>query len=116
MAAVRWAGGGQVGMAMPRRVEGWGRRLACGLLVCACAAVTLCHGVLASAEDEPVEAAVETAKAESCETDAARRSLSGWVVLQWTVLMALARCVGQPCAGAGWLAGALPPSCGSCLL
>lgn len=60
-----------------------------GLLVCALVLlVTLCAG------SAPAEEEAAAAKAESCETGTgAKEPLSAWVVLQWTVVMALARCV-----------------------
>jgi hypothetical protein len=63
-----------------------GAHVARGLLVSALVLVTLC------AASEPAAAA---AKAESCDSETGtgvKEPLSAWVVCQWTVVMALARC------------------------
>jgi hypothetical protein len=76
-----------------------GSSRACGAraLLGALAAIALCASSALGAADGGA-AAVETAEtaAESCETGKAHGgSLSAWIVLQWTLVMALARCVGQ---------------------
>lgn len=76
-----------------------GSSRACGAraLLGALAAIALCASSALGAADGGA-AAVETADtaAESCETGKAHGgSLSAWIVLQWTLVMALARCVGQ---------------------
>ena len=77
-----------------------GRSAGCGwcsnstvVLVGAFAASGLCASVLGAAEDGDAVAAAKVA--DSCETGGADSSLplTGWVVLQWTLVMALARCV-----------------------
>lgn len=62
------------------------------VLVGALTVVALCNSVLGEAEE-----AADTPKAESCETEKPSGILSGWIVLQWTLVMALARCVGLLC-------------------
>ncbi len=84
---------------MAGRPAGCGRRSnSTAVLVGALAAAALCASVLGAAEDSDATAADTEAAAKaagSCETGDAGSSLplTGWVVLQWTLVMALARCV-----------------------
>ena len=86
--------------AMVDRPAGSGRACGARVLMGALAAIALCATSALGAADSDASgvATTETAKAaaDSCETGSAHGgSLSGWIVLQWTLVMALARCVGQ---------------------